>query len=181
MAEDSSIDLSEAATVDAVVPAEYEPISDENKAKNENKSAHPVEHDRDGKTGIETDTRADDQPVSDLLLATTVFATNVDLAEQSKTIEHTEDFGDIPGSPLNCLEFFDSRDEHDPFATMDLSEFTRSKIVETSREDQGAMMVRSYANWKPWGMRAVCGGDILAENNWVSVDPPPGEDEDIAG
>jgi hypothetical protein len=73
------------------------------------------------------------------------------------------------GYRTNPKDFFNDIEGLDPIDAIDISHLNPAKNNETSGEAQQVMMARSYGQWNPWGMKAVCGHEILQEIDWDEV------------
>jgi hypothetical protein len=84
-----------------------------------------------------------------------------------------ETFWDVPGSPMALHQCFDGIEEVSPLATLDISLFTPAYTPEdTSGEDNRVNVASTYDDWNPWGMKEVCGTEILQEVNWDGAETP---------
>jgi hypothetical protein len=80
-------------------------------------------------------------------------------------------FWDAPGSPMTIRQCFEGiTEEISPLSTMDISLFTPAYTPEDSSSDEKAnvAMNNSYDDWNPFGMKDVCGTEILEEPSWDS-------------
>jgi hypothetical protein len=80
---------------------------------------------------------------------------------------------DQPGSPMALHQCFDGIEEISPLAALDISLFTPAYTPEdTSGEDNGVNVASTYEDWNPFGMKEVCGPEILQEINWEGMETP---------
>jgi hypothetical protein len=109
-------------------------------------------------------TGADRSPHSTLLGPEMSIADCQKSASTGSTPELLRDRDACP--PIEPANFLHDLKHVDPIKMIDISQFIPAETDEISHQTRRTMVARSYQKWNPWGMKAVCGTDILQETEW---------------
>lgn len=75
-------------------------------------------------------------------------------------------FWDTAGSPMALHQCFEGIEGISPLSKLDSSLFTPAYTPEDTSGDEKPPTISTYEDWNPFGMKDVCGSDVLQEVMW---------------